>query len=133
MERVAWEPSGSYKHNHVSNLTLSTKASHCGGFMMTHPLPKPPQNPHLHKRLLMKPLLIPNNLHRHHPPALMIHAPHHLPKTTLPQHIHHLIPIRQMVPQHDIVIPPLIIIPVIPRLRAPAILVISSARESRRR
>lgn len=91
------------------------KRSNDGG--QTHPLPQLPQYPHLHKRLLMKPLLIPYNLHRHHPALLMVHTPHHLPKTPLPQQIHHLIPIRQMVAHHDIVIAPLIIIPIVSGLR----------------
>ena len=82
----------------------------------THPFPQPPQNPHLHQSLLMKPLLIPNNLHRHDASLLMIHTPHHLAKTALTQQIHHFIPIRQMISKHDVIIPALVVVAVIPLL-----------------
>lgn len=99
----------------------------------THPLPQPPQNAHLHQRLLMKPLLVPDDLDRHDSPLFVVHTSHNLSETTLAKDVNHLIPIREMIAKNNIVITPLIIIAKVITPTRSALAIRPSARRLRTR
>ena len=81
----------------------------------THPFAKLLQNVHLHQCLLMETLLVADDLDGHKRSGLVIHATHNLTKAAFTQHINHLIPIRQMVAKHNVVVPSVVVVPVIVR------------------
>ena len=70
---------------------------------------------HLHQRLVMEPLLVPNHLHRLDRLGLVVEATHHLPERPLPPNLQNFEPIRQVILRRDRVIPALVVVSVVQR------------------
>ena len=88
-------------------------------------VPQVLQNLELHQRLVVKPLLVPNHLHRHRALRLVVVAAHHLPEAPFPGFVDDLEPIRQVVAGAHHVVPAVVVVPVVihpARLLAPYLL-----------
>lgn len=82
----------------------------------TYPVSQLLQDIHLHQGLLMEPLLVPDDLHRYQTSRLVIDTPNDLAEASFAQNIQHLVAVRQMIANDDLVIATLIIIAKIRRL-----------------
>lgn len=82
----------------------------------THPIAQTSQDTYFHKRLLMEPFLVANDLHSNNTAILVIHTSHNLSERSFAQYIDDLVPIGEVVAKHDIIVASLVIIAEVARL-----------------
>lgn len=70
----------------------------------------------LDQGLLMESLLVPDDLHRYQRAGLVIDAPHNLAEAPLAQDVDDLISIREVISNHNVVVPAIIVVAEIRRL-----------------
>ena len=75
------------------------------------------QKVHLDQSLLVKSFLIADDFNRDKTAGFVVNASHDLPKTSLAQHVDHLVPICEVVTDDNVVIAPIVIIAEIGSLR----------------
>lgn len=80
------------------------------GWSETYPFLKLVQDVDLDKRLLVKPLLVPNDLDCTQSTAFVINATNHLTKAALSQDIDHFITIAQVISKDNVVVTSLVVI-----------------------
>lgn len=68
------------------------------------------QNVDFDQRLLVEPLLVPDDLDSHKLAELVIDTPDNLSETTLAEDVEDLVPVRQVVTEDNLIVPSIIVV-----------------------
>ena len=82
----------------------------------TYPVSQTSQNTHFHKRLLMEPLFVTDDLDGNNATIFVDLTSDDLSKRTLTKYVNNLVPIGEVVAKHNIVITTLVVVAVVARL-----------------